>query len=115
MFYMRLFVVIVFMKYVQTERKNITIGTIVNEYLSLPFAIYRSGPAIELGIENLKEILSEEADINIKLKVAERNCVADTAGASAAEMFYVDKVSAFIGPGKYAYTSNAPGKYTLTY
>jgi hypothetical protein len=99
MFFMRLIVLILVMISISAERENITIGIIVNDNWGLPFGIYRSIAAIEMGVEKLRETVSGEADVNLKLTVSEKVCVADTAGASAAEMYYVDKVSAFIGPG----------------
>ncbi|XP_061182968.1 atrial natriuretic peptide receptor 1-like [Saccostrea echinata] len=81
------------------ERQNITIGTIVADKDELPFAIYLTGPAIEMGMEKLQEILEEEANITFLLSVPQSQCVADKVGAIAAEMYYVGNVSAFIGPG----------------
>ncbi|XP_055996627.1 atrial natriuretic peptide receptor 1-like [Ostrea edulis] len=52
-----------------------------------------------MGVEKLREIVSEEADITFRLAAAKTICVADMVGATAAEMYYVDEVSAFIGPG----------------
>lgn len=88
------------MGFVLAERINITVGTIVADKWVLPFSIYRTGPAIEMGVEKLREIVSEEANITFMLYVSER-CAADKVGAFAAEMYYVGNVSAFIGPGKF--------------
>jgi hypothetical protein len=95
---------------VVAERLNITIGTIVADKWVLPFAIYRTGPAIEMGVEKLREIVANEADITFKLYVSEA-CTADKVGAFAAEMYYVANVSAFIGPGTYDFTFVILDKY----
>jgi hypothetical protein len=96
-----LFVVVILgMGFIKAERKNITIGVIVEDNLVTPFGIYRSKAAIEMGIEKLREIVSEEADMTTRLALIKEECVQDMVGAFAAEMYYVDKVSAFFGPGK---------------
>lgn len=81
------------------KRKNITIGGIVADKNALPFALHRTGPAIERGIEILREIVADEADVTFILNVTTEFCVADMVGAIAAEMYYKHQVSAFIGPG----------------
>lgn len=81
------------------KRKNITIGGIVADKNALPFALHRTGPAIEIGIKKLRAIVADEADVTFILNVTTEFCVADMVGAIAAEMYYKHKVSAFIGPG----------------
>lgn len=81
------------------KRKNITIGGIVADKNELPFALHRTGPAIEMGVEKLREIIGDEADVTFIFNVTTEFCVADLVGAIAAEMYYKHKVSAFIGPG----------------
>lgn len=90
---------------VMADRKNITIGGIVADEGILPFGLHRTGPAIEMGIERLRELVAEEADVTFVLNVTSEECVADRVGAIAAEMHYIHKVSAFIGPGKSPFTA----------
>lgn len=89
---------------VMADRKNITIGGIVADEGVLPFGLHRTGPAIEMGIERLRELVAEEADVTFVLNMTSEECVADRVGAIAAEMHYIHKVSAFIGPGKSPFT-----------
>ncbi|XP_056014971.1 atrial natriuretic peptide receptor 1-like [Ostrea edulis] len=85
---------------VYSEKPKITIGAFIGDQ-SLPFGIHRSGPAIELGLQKLKELGADEFDVEVIRYISNLECDPDLSGLFAtvvAEMYHRGNISAIVGP-----------------
>nr|XP_022308211.1 atrial natriuretic peptide receptor 2-like [Crassostrea virginica] len=87
---------------VLTERFNITVA-VFNSDQTLPFGIHRTGPAVDLGIKKLKEILGENVKVDIVryVSINDSECDPDKQGLFGkiiSEMHYERNITAIIGP-----------------
>ncbi|XP_048755457.2 atrial natriuretic peptide receptor 1-like [Ostrea edulis] len=85
---------------VYSEKPEITIGAFIGDQ-SLPFGIHRSGPAIELGLQKLKELAADEFDVEVIRYISDLECKPEMTGLFAtvvAEMYHRGNISAIVGP-----------------
>lgn len=90
---------------VLTERFNITVA-VFNSDQTLPFGLHRTGPAVDLGIKKLKEILGENVKVDIVryVSINDSECDPDKQGLFGkiiSEMHYERNITAIIGPSMY--------------
>ncbi|XP_048755520.2 atrial natriuretic peptide receptor 1-like [Ostrea edulis] len=85
---------------VYSKKPKITIGAFIGDQ-SLPFGIHRSGPAIELGLEKLKDIAAGEFDVEVIRYITDFECYSEMTGLFAtvvAEMYHRGNITAIMGP-----------------
>jgi hypothetical protein len=88
-----------------SEKQRITIGAFLGDH-SVPFGIYRSGPAIELGLQKLNELTAGEFDVEIIRYISGFECSPEMTGifaTVAAELYHKGNISAILGPSMYMY------------
>ncbi|CAG2251920.1 unnamed protein product [Mytilus edulis] len=66
---------------------------------TLPYEYRKSGPAVDIAIENIKSMYSEVFDVNYIYMDAGLKCSENGFGAIAADVYYNDNIDVFIGPG----------------
>ena len=79
----------------------LNVCTIVADGGIMPYGIFRSGPALQMGLDALKAIVPANVTVNYYVNTTTMWCTPEKAGALAAEMYYQRGVTVFIGPGKY--------------
>ncbi|CAI9725727.1 atrial natriuretic peptide receptor 1-like [Octopus vulgaris] len=78
---------------------EIKVGVLGLDYEGYPFSIPRIGPAIEQGIERVNnDMLNSSFKLTPVIKVYGHYCATSKAPGMAAELFYHDKIVAFLGP-----------------
>ena len=84
-----------------TSNVIINVCTIICDGGTIPYCIGRSGPALDIGIEKLRQRLPE-ATVNFYVNRTTGKCEpAVNVGAMASKMYYEYNATVFIGPGKY--------------
>ncbi|XP_063427616.1 atrial natriuretic peptide receptor 3-like [Mytilus trossulus] len=66
---------------------------------TLPYEYRKSGPAVDIAIENIKALYSEVFNVNYIYMDAGLRCSENGFGAIAADVYYNDNIDVFIGPG----------------
>ncbi|XP_061177003.1 atrial natriuretic peptide receptor 1-like [Saccostrea echinata] len=95
-----IYILLYFSPLVTSQKSKIIIGLFIGDE-TLPFGIHRAGPAIDLGIEKLNEIVGDKFDVEVIRHISGSECVLDLTGifaTAAATMYHEGKVNAFIGP-----------------
>ncbi|GAB1599922.1 atrial natriuretic peptide receptor 1-like [Argonauta hians] len=78
---------------------EIKVGVLQIDHKMYPFSIARIGPAIELGIKRVNnEMLNSSYKLTPLIRVFGDYCATGNSSGMAADMFYEDKIVAFIGP-----------------
>jgi hypothetical protein len=88
---------------VYSEKQKVTIGAFIADR-SIPFGIHRSGPAIELGVQKLRELTDSEFEVEVILYISGLECTEERNGLFAtvlAEMYLRKNISAIVGPSMY--------------
>ncbi|CAG2251921.1 unnamed protein product [Mytilus edulis] len=97
---MIVYVLVNIVLYLCTVRgRNVTICTIMVNGGTLPYEYRKSGPAVDIAIENIKSMYSEVFDVNYIYMDAGLKCSENGFGAIAADVYYNDNIDVFIGPG----------------
>ncbi|KAK6184927.1 hypothetical protein SNE40_007276 [Patella caerulea] len=84
---------------VTESRYQATICSIVVNNTFLPYDIRRSGPAIDMAIEHVQQLYNDTIEFRYLYRDGGSVCGSSVSGYSAAEVYYKDNVSVFIGPG----------------
>ena len=77
---------------------TINVCTIICDGGKIPYCIGRSGPALDIGIEKLRQKVPE-VEVNFYVNLTSGVCGPQDVGAIAAQMYYEHGASVFIGPG----------------
>lgn len=89
-----------------TETPNYTIA-IVNELgNSLEVDIQQTGPAFELGIQELQRMVGHRINLKIMKRYMRQGhlvCTDIKYGSTIAELYYIHNVNGIIGPGEFSY------------
>lgn len=92
---------------VLAERERVKVGVFQADD-TVPFGIHRSGPAVDLGVQKLKEFVGKDIDVEIINYLSLQGSECDPTrqglfGKIAAEMHHLKNITAIIGPSKQMY------------
>ncbi|XP_052681377.1 atrial natriuretic peptide receptor 1-like [Crassostrea angulata] len=87
---------------VLAERERVRVGVFQADD-TVPFGIHRSGPAVDLGVQKLKEFVGKDMDVEIINYLSLQGSECDPTrqglfGKIAAEMHHLKNITAIIGP-----------------